>query len=1103
MKQFETLIKALNKAQLSAVTTIEGPVLVVAGPGTGKTQLLGMRAANIVKSTDTAPNNILCLTFTDSAAAAMQARLVEIMGSEGNKIAVHTFHSFGSEIINQHPEFFYNGARFMPADEISSFEVLHQIFEKLPANNPLAKTLNDNFSALPDVKTAISHLKRAGLNPDELLQILQANKKFCDLAEPLITSFFQSKRLGKNDLPKLETLAQQLAQQAFPKEQLFGFKSLGEICLRELSTALEQAALNNKTTPITAWRNAWLEKDYNGQLVLKERRRQKKLRALVDIYRQYRQKLTEVQLFDFDDMVSNVAHTLESNATLRFALQEQYQYIMVDEFQDTNGAQLRLLEALADNPVNEEQPNILAVGDDDQAIYSFQGAELNNILDFTSRWRNVKVITLKDNYRSTKQILLGARKVITQGQNRLETLLENIDKNLTPHNHNPSVVEHHTFKTAPAELEWVAQSIKQQVAAGVSPNQIAVLGRNHKHLLELLPYVKNAGLLVNYERRDNVLEQPAIIELITLAEVVVYLSEQRFDLVESLLPELLSYDFWQINTFDLWNLSLEAYRQNRMWLEIMIESQSQLHKIAEFIIVASHKARHSSVDEMLDILIGTNEAQVPQSESDEISPVNLSEDYISPYRAHYFNAERLKNQPNQYLKLLSNLQALRRVVQNYRSEQNIKLPDLIELIDLHQRTKIPITDTQNALEDRITLMTAHKAKGLEFDSVYIINCQDEIWGRKARRPSSQLSLPNNLPIAPAGNSYDDALRLFFVAMTRAKHNLYLSNHSVNSSGKLTSSAEFLQQNDLANNQHDDLPITTLDRLSPGWQNRWINLNNDSQNELLKPILQNYKLSATHLNNFVDITRGGPQAFLLQNLLRFPQAMTPAQIFGHAIHAVLQRAHTHLLATNERRPLEDILYDFELQLQKSRLSEYQFEQMLDKGSRTLQAYLKENYDSFNITQKAEVSFYGQNVVLENSRLTGAIDLMEVDVANKKIVVKDYKTGKPHVSWQGKSEYDKIKLHKYKQQLMFYKLLVENSRDFSGYSVEKGVLEFVEPDDDGKLASLELGFNNQELNQFKSLISGVWQKIMQLDFADTSHYPPTLKGLLEFEATLTNR
>jgi len=1106
VKNFAENLKLLNTAQRLAVDTIEGPVLVVAGPGTGKTQLLGMRAANIVKQTDAAPQNILCLTFTDSAAAAMRERLVALMGPEGNKVAVHTFHSFGTEVINQNPEYFYNGARFNPADDMSGYEILQDIFKSLPHTNALAKTMNGEFAALRDAQVAISHLKRAGLLPNELLKVLDHNQKFYEFAEPLLAPIF-AKRLGKKDFDALEAAHVKLSQFK-PQPTEFAFvKPVSEICLHELALVLFAAKASGKTTLITAWRNAWLEKNAQGEFVFKDRVRAKKLRALAHIYEKYREALTKAELFDFDDMVSLVAHTLEQKPELRFNLQEQFLYIMVDEFQDTNGAQLRLLSALAENPVNEGRPNILAVGDDDQAIYAFQGAELNNVLDFTTRYSDVKVITLTENYRSTQEVLDQARNIIGKAENRLETTLKNISKQLTPHRGGVSRVELNEFQTPFSECQWVAQAVAKQISSGESPSEIAIIARNHKHLIELLPHLHAADIATNYERRNNVLENPQINQLITLAEVVVYIGDGRFDLADELLPELLSYDFWQVKASDVWQLSLRAHKERRMWLELMLESKDKLRQIAEFLVVCSHMALHEPLERMLDELIGTDEKQAP--DNDMVEPFQSDsngphESYSSPYRAYYFSDQRLKTQPNDYLAVLSGLRAIRQRVKT-RASSNLRLADFVELIGLHERTDTPIVDNSRivAATDSVTVMTAHKAKGLEYNSVYILGCQDDIWGRRARHRASSLSFPHNLPIEPAGGSYDDALRLFFVAVTRAKQNVFLTSHKLNGDGKPVLLAEFLQESGIKTIGHTTTAMPDFEQLTPGWETRYLNLPKIKQADLLKPTLELYKLSATHINNFLDVSRGGPQAFLLQNLLRFPQAMTPHQAFGYAIHAVLQRAHTHLTATGERRPIEDILHDYELQLQQAHLTESELTYWLQKGSDVLSTYLNARYDNFTPQQVAERNFYGQDVTVADVRLTGALDLMQINKVAKTIIVTDYKTGKPAPTWRATDDFGKIKLHKYKQQLLLYKLLVEHSREYSGYTVEKGVLEFVEPDNDGNLHSLELTFDASELDKFKQLIGAIWQHIMHLDFPDTSKYPPNYQGILDFEQDLVNK
>ncbi len=1079
--------------------------MVVAGPGTGKTQLIGMRVANILRQTDTAPNNILCLTFTESGAMAMRQRLLILMGQDAYRVAIHTFHSFGTEIITNYPQFFYQGAHFRPADELSSFEALEALFTELPHKNPLATTMNGEFTALRDTKQAIAHLKKAGLAPDELLKILDHNELFMAYGEPLLGEVFNVDRFTKKQLASCEQLVSELNKFNNAPAPVNIFKPISTLCIHELDSATKQAIAANSTQPVTAWRTRWLERDAARKYVFKDRARYKKLRALADIYHQYLVKMQEQALFDFEDMILRVVHALAYFPELRFNLQEQYLYILVDEFQDTNGAQLRLLQQLTNNEVASGRPNIMVVGDDDQAIYAFQGAEIGNILQFRELYREPKIITLTENYRSTATILAPARTVITQGEFRLENTLEGIDKTLRHHNTHPETTsELHEFMNPSVQFAWIIQRIKQLIVDGVAPNEIAILGRNHRHLLAVLPYLHQAGLATQYERRNNVLEAEHIVVLITLARTVHALAEQQFHTVDALLPKLLSFAFWGLKTNDLWQLSLTAYKKQKFWLELMLDRTDRLRAIAEFLIVASHTAQHASLDTMLDMLIGSNERQVTDTEQAEMSISGSEgplEEFISPLRAYYFTAERLNQQPTDYLRLLSNLSTLRRRLREYRPEQTLFLKDFVDFIDLHEKAKIPIVDTAQQLEATtgVNLMTAHKAKGLEFDTVFIIDCQESIWGPTARHRSSSVRFPHNLAIEPAGQTADDCLRLFYVAMTRARRHLFMSCYKTDTASKETARVSFLHDTfepleHSANNQQ-------LSALEPGWAQRHFDVGHTDKQVALRPRLEAYQLSSTHLNNFLDVTTGGPQAFLLQNLLRFPQAMDRNAVFGSVIHAVLQRAHVHAAHTGERRPTEDIFQDFELQLQRARLSDQDFTYLFEKGSEVLRGFLAKRYDSFAPHQKAEYSFAKQGVIVGGVRLTGNLDLMEINEATKTITVIDYKTGKAIKSWTGSTDYEKIKLHKYRQQLMVYKLLIEHSRDFGGkYTVNHGILEFVEPDAEGAIQLLEATFTREEMQQFSHLLQIVWDHIMTLNLPDTSHYPATFKGVLQFEEDL---
>jgi DNA helicase-2/ATP-dependent DNA helicase PcrA len=346
------------------------------------------------------------------------------------------------------------------------------------------------------------------------------------------------------------------------------------------------------------------------------------------------------------------------------------------------------------------------------------------------------------------------------------------------------------------------------------------------------------------------------------------------------------------------------------------------------------------------------------------------------------------------------------------------------------------------------------------------------------------------------------MRLFFVAMTRARKQLIISYSASDDSGKDTLCASFLLATSLkpeiVNFEHDNA------QLIAGAEQRWyepiVNLSVGTMQELLAPTLENYKLSVTHFNNFLDVSRGGPQAFLMNNLLRFPQAMSPSAAYGSAIHKTLQNAHAHVAATKSQRPVEDVLRDFEQNLRDQHLSEADFTIFFQKGSDTLHAFLSEKYDTFTSTQKVELNFAGQQVMIGEAHLTGSLDLVDISRENKTIIVSDYKTGKASASWSGKTDYEKIKLHKYKQQLMFYKLLVEHSRDYSQYTVEKGCLQFVEPTLRGEILSLEASITTEELETFRRLVEAVWKKVMTLDLPDTSTYEQNYKGMLAFEKDL---
>lgn len=1087
--EFERRYKQLNNRQKQAVDTIDGPVLVVAGPGTGKTELLSVRVANILKKTDTLPENILCLTFTDSGAAAMRERLVGIIGKDAYRVAIHTFHSFGSEIINQHRQYFYNSAAFQPADDIAQYEVLRGIFDELDYKNPLASKMNGEYTHLSDARRVISELKHVGgLTSDELLAIIEQDEASLGAVERLLMPII-AERVTKKSGSQLAEVMEELSAIADKTPALYNIQPLVAVIRNSLIETLEQLETVHPTTPLSSWKRKWIAKDERNQAVFKSRAILGKLKALCFVYYEYLSRMEKAGLYDYDDMILQVIDSVEAYDDLRYSLQEKYLYIMVDEFQDTNPAQLRILHNLTNNPVNEEAPNVLAVGDDDQAIYGFQGADVSNILTFEDKYPSTSRIVLTDSYRSGENILHTARQVIQQGTDRLEQRIPEINKQLTAHRTEKGIVKLFEVPSATSERHWVATRIHQAIQDGVEPSSIAVLARKHDDIKKLLPYFSHYGVPVRYENQDNALDQPPIVALELLARVISALAQGQHKLADSYLPELMAHPAWGITPVELWKLSVTAYEADQSWMQAM-STTPRFTDIHQWLVERAAAATNTPLDAMLDTLIGHT------SSSDD-------EQYLSPFFKYFFGPQQLETSPEKYLDYLSALRIIRGRLQDYRPASALTLESFVEFVELHRRLKLVITTppaSANLTSGAVQLMTAHKSKGMEFDTVYVMNGIDSMWGRTARSANRSIAYPENLPFERAGNDHDERLRLFYVAMTRARNELVLSYSATDDKQKATFLADFLIQTDLTQEQAGELSLEQqITAAEIAWYQPLVTPSKELS-QLLASRLESYKLSATALTSFLDVADGGPQSFLLNSLLRFPKAPSSAISYGNAIHRALQQAHVHLAATGEQKPLEDTLRDFELALKRERLSPAEQVVYLQKGSEQLPVFLSSPNITFDTNQKAELDFSHQEVTLLAARLTGKLDLVDIDKKQRTITVTDYKTGRAPLSWKTSKEFEKRRLHKYRSQLLFYKLLIENSRDYSNFSVEKGQIAFIQPTSSGEVIVLDTSFTSEEVARATKLINTVWDHIIRLDLPDTTNYKKDITGIEAFEQDL---
>ena len=427
----------LNSQQKQAVDSIEGVVVVNAGPGTGKTQLLSLRVANILRLSDIAPYNILCLSFSEAAARNMRERLTSLIGGSARQINIFTYHGFGNEIINQYPDYFFEGLQRQPIDDVRRQQIVRKIFQDLSFDHELnILDPNKTFIYLKPTLELISNLKKNGISSADYSRILTRNEECLVPIQKVISEFFESfvgARISNKILEALPTFLEQIIAIQTPdnlKEAALETNNFVQLSLnlelqfkQEIKQMVELCLEISKSKPFTEWKDRFLTKNDEDKFVISELVKIGKQKAVVKIYEQYQASLNENSLYDFEDMLMEVNLKLEhpTKKALKYNLQEKYQYILVDEFQDTNGVQLRLLQNLVDTAINEGNPNLLVVGDPDQAVYKFQGALNNNLALLLEAFTDAKIVNLNTNYRSNQDILDLAFAVIEESTDRLKT----------------------------------------------------------------------------------------------------------------------------------------------------------------------------------------------------------------------------------------------------------------------------------------------------------------------------------------------------------------------------------------------------------------------------------------------------------------------------------------------------------------------------------------------------------------------------------------------------------------------------------------------------------------------------------------------------------
>ncbi len=1074
MNNFETTYKQLNARQREAVDTIDGPLLVIAGPGTGKTQLLSARVANILQKTDTDPSSILCLTFTNKAANNMRERLMSLVGSSAQRVVVKTFHAFAAEIMNRYPEHFWNGANLVIAPDAVQLEVIQSILSKLPLDNPLALKFAGQFTATSAVQDGLKLAKEAGLTPEKLRSIINYNVAYIDMIEPALVDMLKAP-LSAKALGQLQDAIETLLDQKTDTDTV-PLVSLATVIKEGLALALENDTGSGKTKHTGKWKARWVQNQDGNKGMFDERKRNAWWLALSGVYEQYRAALHSRGYYDYADMLVEVISQMEQHADLRASVQEQFLYVLIDEFQDTNAAQFRLAHLTAEHFSAGGRPNLMAVGDDDQAIYKFNGAELSNMLSFQRTYPSTKVLVLEESYRSSQAILDTAQKVIEQAENRLVHTKKELTKNLRSVRppREDGKIAHTIYPSRAQQLYSVAMTVKKEFKN--SQKTIAILARGHDSLRQMAGQLLEQGVPVRYEQQSNILEDEAVKHILLISRCVQSIQDGDASATSHYLSQILRHPMWRINPDKLWEIAVESYEKSD-WMSTLLHSQQPaLRSIGEWFMQLAQLATAEPLPVFVEHVIGLRQIM----------------EFASPFRTYYFNGHPTANN---YIKTLSAVHLLRSLVEEFTNASNPTVGAFNEFIDVHiANHKIIADETPFVSNTRaVQLLTVHKAKGLEFDTVYLIDAIDTNW----RPRLSGRKTPGNLPLRPPLDDADDYVRLLYVASTRPKQSLIITSYSHDEKGEDVLPSTVVTA---AFNTVIEEPPVDPDHIVTMLENsfRWPRLENHAkENALLASRLEKFRLSATGLLQFLDLTHGGPEHFLERNLLRLPEAKSPHLAFGSAMHSALETAQR--LTNNDGFDFELVKSSFTAALVRQHLPKSEYERYAQHGMSVLEDLFTKLSYSLPKDSLAEQSIH--DVILGHARLTGKLDRID-PLGAKQLRIVDYKTGTPLPSLTTANQTLAVKAWRQRTQLIFYALLVRHSSRFAGITDVTGQMVYVEASTAKQLLR-DYAPTNQEIERLEVLLQRVWERIMKLNMPKTDIYSLDMQGILQFEEDLLHK
>ncbi|QQS22493.1 UvrD-helicase domain-containing protein [bacterium] len=907
------LLEGLNNEQLQAVTHATGPLLIVAGAGTGKTTVITRRIAYLMEQKLADPKQILALTFTDKAAGEMEARVEQYLPLGSYDLWISTFHSFCERIIKQHGIDIGLSNDFELLDKTRQWIFVYKHFEKFELDyyrpigspNKFIDSLLDHFSKCKDEM----------ISPEDYLEY----------AEQLRLS------AGQNELP------------------------LGN----EDETVVEI----------------------------------KRVEELAKAYHTYQQLLLDNEYMDFGDLIHYAIRLLQKRPNILKYYQQQFKFIMIDEFQDTNVAQYDLIKLLAGT-----EQNLVVVGDDDQSIYKFRGASVSNILKLKDDYPTIKEITLVDNYRSNQKILDIAYNFIqANNPNRLEPKL-NINKRLKGHNKDKSQVQVIEGKDLSEELNLVVdQALKlKEEFPSATWNDFAILTRANSAATEIIPLLDAKGVPYSFMANRGLYRKPLIADLINYLRLMDNYHES------SSLYRVLNFPKFHIDAIDVAHLTQFTNRRT-ISLYDALHNDEALSMLNEGSVVR--------IKTLLSLL------EVHSKLTTEKSAVELFVQIIDDLEIDLLlNEDTLENAQNREL-----LEQFYKTIEAYcQTEDDRTMRGYLSRLNLELKAgeEGALKFDPDSGPESLKVMTVHSSKGLEFKFVFVINMVDQRFPTRAKRDN--IELPEQLikDILPEGDFHlQEERRLFYVAITRAKTHLYLSWAKDYGGAKEKRPSLFLSETQL-------VPTETAKKATGK-----VVFTKPSSSRGKKQVYQDLPthFSFSQISQFINC----PLDYKYRYYLRLPMKGNHHLSFGSTIHAVLQKYleqyQRELSArqqdlfskqANAELPPEELLSEL---YEKEWIDDWyqtkqQKEDYRQRGKQILRSFYEYSQKNKPNPSLIEQPFTLKLGVNKEYQFNGKIDRADISDGGLKII--DYKTSEKVPKKPDGNDLDQLRIYQWAAEEFFH-------------------------------------------------------------------------------------